>query len=83
MFIADLEFWSRTPGWTISLMVVSSFTEWKYLEGRPEQPTAFTKVPKPTASTGIFFSVYPVNRAPICNRFETKGYHTSQIYWVQ
>lgn len=82
MFVADLEFWARTPGWTVSLMVVSPTPEWQYLVGRPEQATAFTKIPTPTASTGVFFSVYPVTRAPVCGRFETKGYRANQMHWV-
>ena len=83
MFVSDIEFWSRTPGWSASLMVVTPDEKWTYLVGESRTALAFSKLAAPTSTTGVFLSVHPITRACVADRLELKGFLTKNMHWVQ
>lgn len=83
MFISDLEYWARTPGWSVSLMVRVPDDNWSYLVGEPRTALAFSKLTPPTSSTGLFLSVHPITRACVAERLELKGFVAKNMHWVQ
>lgn len=83
MFVSDIEYWTRTPGWSSSLMIKINDGKWDYLVGESHTATGFATVPPPKSSSVIFLSVHPVTRAAVADRLGLKGFTSNQMHWVQ
>lgn len=84
MYVADLEFWTRAPGWSLSVMVdrVPKGAKWEGTVGSSRNAIGFKDVPESSPGAGVFLSVHPITRVSVSDRFEHKGFKRTQLHWI-